>query len=107
MWLSENQPRSLLTVNGTIDDFRLSYPLSKGAELTINKLPLGTIERLTIEDNKESVNIFAETSGKVFILNAKQNLADIAARYEALKLKTTPVGRTRIYQILHSAKSRP
>jgi hypothetical protein len=99
-------PRSLLTVYGTIDDFRLSYPLSKGAELTVNKLPLGTVERLIIEDNKESLNIFAETSGKVFILNAKQNLADIAARYEALKLKVTPIGRTKIIQILHKVKSR-
>jgi hypothetical protein len=99
-------PRSLLTVYRTIDDFRLSYPLSKGAELTINKLPLGTVERLIIEDNRESLNIFAETSGKVFILNAKQNLADIAARYEALELKVTPVGRTKIRQILHRVKSR-
>ena len=99
-------PRSLLTVYGTIDDFRSSYPLSRGAELTINKLPLGTVERLIIEDNRESLNIFAETSGKVFILNAKQNLADIAARYEALKLKVTPVGRTKIRQILPSVKSR-
>ena len=89
-------PRSLLTVYGTIDDFRLSYPLSKGAELTSNKLPLGTVERLIIDDNGESINIFTETSGKVFIPNAKQNLADIAARYEALKLKVTPVGRTKI-----------
>ena len=89
-------PRSLLTVYGTIDDFRLSYPLSRGAELTINKLPLGTVERLIIEDNRGSLSIFAETSGKVFIPNAKRNLADIAARYEALKLKVTPVGRTKI-----------
>jgi hypothetical protein len=99
-------PRSLLTVYGTIDDFRLSYPLSKGAELTINKLPLGTVERLIIEDNKESLNIFAETSGKVFIRNAKQNLADIAARYEALKLKVTPVVPLAhaLRQMLHSAR---
>ena len=97
---------SLLTVYGTIDDFRLSYPLSKGAELTINKLPLGTVERLIIEDNRGSLSIFAETSGRVFIPNAKRDLADIAARYEALKLKVTPVGRTKIRQILHSVKSR-
>jgi hypothetical protein len=98
---SECSPRarasfSLLTVYGTIDDFRLSYPLSKGAELTINKLPLGTVERLIIEDNSGSLSIFAETSGKVFIPNAKRHLANIAARYEALKLKVTPVGRTKI-----------
>jgi hypothetical protein len=99
-------PRTLLTVYGTIDDFRSSYPLSKGAELTISKLPLGTVERLIIEDNRESLNIFAETSGKVFILNAKQNLPDIAAKYEALKLKVTPVGRTKIKQILHKVKSK-
>lgn len=99
-------PGSLLTVYGTIDDFRSSYPLSRGAELTINKLPLGTVERRIIEDNRESLNIFAETTGKVFILNAEQNLADIAARYEALKLKVTPIGRTRIRQILRSVKSR-
>jgi hypothetical protein len=108
---SEYVPRarassSLLTVHGTIDDFRLSYPLSKGAELTINKLPLGTVERLIIEDNRECLNILAETSGKVFIPNAKKNLANIAARYEALKLKVTPVGRIRIRQILHKVKSR-
>ena len=98
-------PRSLLTVCGTIDDFRLSYPLSMGAELTSNKLPLGTVERLIIEDNGESLNIFAETSGKVFIPNAKQNLADIAARYEALKLKSATVVTLAHAprQILHSA----
>jgi CBS domain-containing protein len=84
-------PRSLLTVDGTIDDFKLSYPLSMGAELTIDKLPLGTVEKLIIEDNGESLNIFAETSGQVFIKNAKQNLAKIAARYKALKLKVTSV----------------
>jgi hypothetical protein len=84
---------SLLTVSGTIDDFRLSYPLSNGAELTINKLPLGTVERLKIEDNRKTLNIFAEASGEVFIPNAKQNLADITAGYEALKLKVTPVRR--------------
>lgn len=89
-------PRSLLTVYGTLDDFRLSYPLSSGAELTVNKLPLGTVERLIIEDNMGSLSIFAETSGKVFIPNAKRDLADIAARYEALKLKVTPVGRRKI-----------
>jgi hypothetical protein len=100
----KSQPRSLFTVYGTIDDFRLSYPLSRGVELTVNKLPLGTVERLIVEDNGESLSIFAETSGKVFIPNAKQNLADIAARYEALKLKVTPVGRIvdRIRQILYS-----
>jgi hypothetical protein len=86
----------------------LSYPLSKGAELTSNKLPLGTVERLIIEDNKESLNVFAETSGKVFIPNAKQNLADIAARYEALKLKVTPVVPLAhaLRQTLHRVKSR-
>jgi hypothetical protein len=89
-------PRSLLTVYGTIEDFRSSYPLSKGAELTVNKLPLGTVRRLIIKDDRESLNIFAETSGKVFVPNAKRNLADIAARYEALKLEVTPVGRTKI-----------
>jgi hypothetical protein len=98
-------PRSLLTVYGTIDDFRLPYPLSKGAELTVNKLPLGTVERLIVEDNRGSLSIFAETSGKVFIPNAKRDLADIAARYEALKLKVTPAGRTKIRQILRSVKS--
>jgi hypothetical protein len=87
---------SLLTVYGTIDDFRLSYPLSKGAELNINKLPFGTVERLIIEENRGSLSIFAETSGKVFIPNAKRDLGDIAARYKALKLKVTPVGRTKI-----------
>jgi hypothetical protein len=102
------QPRSLLTVYGTIDDFRLAYPLSMGAELVINKLPLGTVERLIIEDNEESLGIFAETSGKVFIPNAKQNLADIAARYEALKLKVTlvvPLAHA-LRQTLHRVKSR-
>jgi hypothetical protein len=84
-------PRSLLTVSGTIGDFSFSYPLSMGAELTINKLPLGTVEKLIEEYDGEFLNIFAEASGKVFIPNAKQNLADIAARYEALKLKVTPV----------------
>jgi hypothetical protein len=97
---------SLLTIYGTIDDFRLSYPLSKGAELTSNKLPLGTVEKLIIEDNRESLNIFAETSGKVFIPNAKQNLTDIAARYEALELKVAPADRTRITKILHGVESR-
>jgi hypothetical protein len=89
-------PRSLLTIYGTIDDFRLSYSLSYGAELTSNRLPLGIVRRLIIEDDKESLSVLAETSGKVFIPNARHNLADIAARYEALKLKVTPVGRTRI-----------
>jgi hypothetical protein len=89
----KDMPSSLFTVRGTIDDFKSSYPLSNGAELTINKLPLGTVERLKIEINKKSLSIFAETSGKVFIPNAKQNLADITARYEALKLKVTPLGR--------------
>jgi hypothetical protein len=84
-------PRSLLTVRGTIDDFSFAYPLSVGAELTIEKLPLGTVERLTEEYDGESLNIFAEAAGTVFIPNAKQNLADIIARYEALKLKVTPV----------------
>jgi hypothetical protein len=99
-------PRPLLTVYGTIDDFRLSYPLSAGAELTTNKLPLGTVERLIIEDNGESLNIFAETSGKVFIPNAKRNLADIAAKYEALRLKVTPVVTLAhaLRQILHSVR---
>jgi hypothetical protein len=89
-------PRVLLTVHGTIDDFSWSYPLSKGAELIINKLPLGTVERLIIHDNGGSLSVFAETSGRVFIPNAKQNLTDIAARYEKLKLKVTPLGRTKI-----------
>lgn len=89
-------PRTLLTVLGTIDDFRLSYPLSRGAELIINELPLGTVERLIIQNDRGSLSIFAETSGKAFIPNAKQNLDDIAARYEALGLKVTPVGRTKI-----------
>jgi hypothetical protein len=102
-------PRALLTVYGTVDDFRLSYPLSVGAELTFNRLPLGTVERLIIEDNEDSLNIFAETSGKVFISNAKQNLAAIVARYEALKLKVTPVVTPAdvLGQILHRAKSGP
>jgi hypothetical protein len=101
-------PRSLLTIYGTIDDFRLSYPLSKGTELTVNKLPLGTVERLIVEDNTESLNILAETSGKVFIPDAKQNLAGIAARYEALKLKVTPVVPLAhaLRQTLHRVKSR-
>ncbi len=101
------RPRALLSVHGTIDGFRLSYPLSRGAELTINELPLGTVERLIIEDNSGSLSIFAETSGKVFIPNAKQNLDDIAARYEALKLKVTPLGRTKIRRIMRSVKSGP
>jgi hypothetical protein len=90
------RPRALLAVHGTIDDFSWSYPLSKGAELIINKLPLGTVERLIIRDNRGTLSIFAETSGKVFIPNAKQDLDDIAAGYEALKLKVTPLGRTKI-----------
>jgi hypothetical protein len=99
-------PRSLLTVYGTIDDFRLSYPLSKGAELTSNKLPLETVEKLIIEDYRESSNVFAETSGTVFLPNAGQNLAEIAARYKALELRVTPVGGAEIGQILHKIKSR-
>jgi len=98
------RPQALLTVQGTIDDFRCSYPLSRGAELIIDKLPLGTIERLVIQDNGGSLSIFAETHGKVFVPNAKQNLDDIAARYEALKLKLTPLGRTKIRQIAHGVK---
>jgi hypothetical protein len=62
-----------------------------GAELTINKLPLGTVEKLIEEYDGGRLNIFAESSGKVFTPNAKQNLADITARYEALKSKATPV----------------
>jgi hypothetical protein len=89
-------PRVLLTVHGTIDDFSWSYPVSKGAELIFNKLPLGTVERLIIQDNGGSLSVFAETSGKVFIPNAKQNLSDIAAGYEKLGLKVTPLGRTKI-----------
>jgi hypothetical protein len=88
-------PRVLLSVHGTIDDFNWSYPLSKGAELIINKLPLGTVERLIIQDNGGSLTIFAETSGKVFLPNAKQNLTDIAVGYEKLGLKATPLGRTK------------
>jgi hypothetical protein len=78
-----------------------------GAELTIDKLPLGTVEKLTEEYNEESLNIFAEASGKVFIPNAKQNLADIAARYEALKLKVTPVVTLtdQLRQTLHRGKN--
>jgi hypothetical protein len=41
-------PRVLLTVYGTVDDFRLSYPLSIGAELTVNKLPLCVQAKLII-----------------------------------------------------------
>jgi hypothetical protein len=37
------------------------------------------------------------------ITNAKKNLFDIAARYEALKLKGTPVDRTKTRQILRKA----
>lgn len=100
----KNQPRSLFTVYGRIDDFNPPYPLSRGAELIRNGLPLGTVVRLVIEDNGESSSVRAETSGKVFVPNAKQNLIDIAARYEALKLKVTPVVTIvdRIRQILHS-----
>ena len=89
-------PRALLTIHGTINNFSWSYPLSKGAELIINKLPLGTVERLIIQDNGGSLSIFAETSGRVFIPNASQNLDDIAACYERLKLKVTTLGRTKI-----------
>lgn len=89
-------PHALLTVQGTIDDFELSYPLSRGAELIINELPLGTVERLIIQSDRGSLSILAETSGKVFIPNAKQNLDAIAARYEALKLKVTPLGRIKV-----------
>jgi hypothetical protein len=84
-------PQLLLTVRGTIDDFSFSHPLSMGAQLTIDGLPLGTVEKVTEERNGECLNIFAEASGSVFIPNAKQNLAAITARYEVLKLKVTPV----------------
>jgi hypothetical protein len=84
-------PRSLLTVYGNIDDFIFPYSLSVGAELIINKLPLGTVERLIEEFDGKSLNIFAEVSGRVFIPKARQNLDDIAARYKSLGLKVIPV----------------
>jgi ribosomal 30S subunit maturation factor RimM len=83
-------PRSLLTIRGTIDDFSFSHPLSTGSVLIINGLPLGTVENVTEERDGECLNIFAEASGSVFIPNAKQNLADITARYRALKLEVKP-----------------
>jgi hypothetical protein len=96
-------PSSLLTIRGTIEDFSFSHPLSTGAQLIINGLPLGTVEKVTEEHNGESLNVFAETSGKVLIPNAKQNLADITARYEALKLEVKPVVTVadELRQVLH------